>query len=154
MLGRIVYVSDLDGGSVHDKTQWDECGIVADLADFYRNCKATVGGQEYQFALTGDKAYVLMTKPDGWQVVVTKSATETLADNDVQNNDPRMENVKLDPGVAIYRSVVERTISRMKRWLGLMNPLLVQSFQRAQKMLHFVAALVNWEIEHNSVVQI
>jgi hypothetical protein len=95
-----------------------------------------------------------MRKPAGWKVVVTKSAKETLDEEEVENDDPRMENVELDPGVAVFRSVVERTIARMKRWLALGNPMLMSEHQRAQRLVHFVAALVNWEIEHNQVEQI
>lgn len=150
--GRCVAISDLKGGRVNDKSQWDESDIVERLDAFYTEAQPRIDGVRYTMALCGDKAYVFMRKPDGWKVIVTKSAEKTLhaegVDDDASeqsNQDPRLKDVILTPAVAVYRSCVERFFARVKRFKGLANPQLLRDRARAKRLVTIAAALVNYD---------
>jgi hypothetical protein len=57
--GRIVYVSDVDGASNTDGTQWKKSGCCEALVAKY--------GSDSKFIIGGDKGYVHASPPAGWQ---------------------------------------------------------------------------------------
>tara|TARA_R110002050_G_scaffold23086_1_gene62578 strand:+ start:355 stop:1059 length:705 start_codon:yes stop_codon:yes gene_type:complete len=71
-IGRIVYSSHVEGGKMHDKTQWEKENVSKSLYDHYsslsryREGKLKVGNQVYQLAIGGDKAYRDLLLPAGW----------------------------------------------------------------------------------------
>lgn len=153
--GILVWLSEIDGGHVHDKTQWNDSGIVEKLTKFYgKNGTIIVNGTEYYFGIIGDKAYGLMKKPNGWRAIVTKSAEAEIQAADGDEIAQSSDNVSFDPAIAVVRSVIERVFARMKQFGILRNPVLMSTAGRAGKIVKLVGAFVNWEIRNNKVEKI
>lgn len=131
--GRIVYVSTVDNGNVHDKTAWEESGVVDELEDFYSEKTAN-----FQFAVGGDKAYPNMTVPKGWHKYITKSGEKEASEKSTQ--------LHFSPEIAKHRAVVERTIGKIKDWLILTRKYYL-GFEKArvEKIVFIIANLVNQE---------
>lgn len=68
-------------------------------------------------ALGGDKGYVTLVPPSGWTCYVTHSGQEILEEFSVE----APPGVKLRSDIANLRSVVERSIRRVKKYEGLLN---------------------------------
>jgi len=121
--GRIVYVSNIERGNIHDKTHFKLSNVCDLLQTKYGNVgHCTINGKQYFYVLLGDKAYPHAPKPPDWSWRVTKSAKQTVDIDDQgqligqpAGKDPP-PNVHFDPKIAILRSVVERTIRRVKMW--------------------------------------
>ena len=105
--GRIVYVSKkFEGGSIHNKTHWENEKVAEKLAQKYLNCETEVDGKKYKREIGGDKAYPYASKPDGWVVRVTKTAEETKEVNEKgeevgeKAKDSKLQDVEFDPAIA------------------------------------------------------
>lgn len=131
--GRIVYVSIVDNGNVHDKTAWEESGVVNELQDFYAENPTT-----FQLAVGGDKAYPNMTVPQHWHKYITKSG-----EAEATKKSPQLH---FTPEIAKYRAVVERTIGKIKDWLVLTRKFYL-GFEKArvEKIVYIICNLVNQE---------
>jgi hypothetical protein len=129
--GRIVYLSDVFDGSTHDKTSWEESGIVSDLEKFYG-----VPRNGDQFAIGGDKAYPNISLPNGWDKHITKSG-----EGEAAPNQPRLH---FTANIAKYRATVERTIGKIKDWNVLLRQQYI-SFERNRlfRILFIISNLVN-----------
>ena len=124
--GRIVYVSTVDNGNVHDKTAWEHSGVVDELEQFYAG-----GSANFQLAIGGDKAYPYMTVPRNWHKYITKSGELPGA-----NPDPTLH---FTPEIAKHRAVVERTIGKIKDWLILTRKhYLSYDKHRVAKLVYFM----------------
>jgi hypothetical protein len=148
--GRIVYVSDVDGASNTDGTQWKKCGCCEALVAKY--------GSDSKFIIGGDKGYVHASPPAGWQLVLTKTADmndepDPEADEEADGRQIAPKYVS-DASIAKYRAVVERTFARVKHWKGLKNPFLVNAGGKCKKMIDVVCAIVNWEILSRNIEQV
>ena len=129
--GRIVYVSTVDDGNVHDKTAWEKSGVINELEDCYRGKEG-----DLQFAVGGDKAYPYMTVPNGWHKYITKSGKVPGG-----KPDPALH---FTPEIAKHRAVVERVIGKMKEWLVLTRKLYMSyDKHRVAKIVFIIANLVN-----------
>lgn len=159
--GRIVYFSEkIAKGSVHDKTHFNRHNLNEKLQAFYPTPIAVIDDIGYQREIVGDKAYPYIEKPPGWFVRVTKTAEETK-DVDEKGKEfgekasnSKLPNVIFDKGIARLRSVVERTIGKIKQWPVFHCPQWCSNITRVGKMLKFAAALVNWMILFDNIEQI
>ena len=139
--GRIVYISDAREGSIHDKTHWNNSNIVDKLGANYKSIEGI------KFAVGGDKAYPGLKRPDGWFSYVTMTADDEDVDDGVVVG---VDYIK-DPGIARFRSVVERTFVAMKRWKILENESLLTRLEygELQRLILLIAALTNYQLtEH------
>lgn len=129
--GRIVYLSDVYFGNVHDKTAWEESTVLRLLKQKY-----SVLPNDLTFAIGGDKAYPHMTVPDGWFKYITKSG-----EKEVQS---KLPNLRLDAEIAKFRAVVERAIGKLKDYQVLHNPYYLGfDTVRVYKIVFILANLVN-----------
>ena len=151
-------------GSVHDKTQFDNSGVVKMLDEKYhkgeQRGEVMVGGKLYRYELCGDKAYPFAEKPMGWVWRVTKTAEETK-DVDEEGKErgkkakkAKLEGVEFDAGVARLRGVVERTIRRIKSWPVFHSPSFCGNLKRTRKMVWISCGLVNWWMIHCDIKQV
>jgi len=158
--GRIVYISNLEGGSKNDKTHFNETDAVSMLQDKYgRSSTVKIGRKLYHFTLCGDKAYPYTSAPDGWRWYITKTGEHTLGDEtDGENRGKKAKHANLnttfDEAIAKYRGVVERTIRLIKAFKIMHGSTLMQKQERARRVTHLVAAIVNWFIIKNNVEQV
>ena len=163
--GKILYVSEVEGGSIHDKTHLDNDQGLFKLAKWYggKDGHLVINGSKYQLCMCGDKAYPRAKLPPGWRGRVTKSGEQT---NDVNDDGEEIEgssvaagaqppaDVDFDPEVAKLRGVVERVICLMKTW-GIMTGMTHMTDQtKADKIVRFVAALVNWTLRRRKITQV
>jgi hypothetical protein len=153
-------VSSVVLGSVHDKTAFDKSDTVDELARKYPSPTVTHAGVTYQLAIGADKAYPRMKKPQDWHLHVTKTAEGTKEiDDDGQEVGPPAKNANLvnvffDEKIAEFRSVVERTFGRMKKWRVLESPRHLMYEKKCEKIAQLIAAIVNWEIRLNKIEQV
>jgi len=144
--GRIAFVSDLDGGSASDATMWNNSGAKERLAAAFPSDGVTIDDEVYSYAMAMDKGYVFTDQVASWPTIVTKSGEGEL------NERTPPAHVEFNAGIAVLRSVVERTFSRMKRW-GVMQNKIARG-AKLTKVINIVAALVNWELEITKTEQI
>lgn len=129
--GRIAYVSSVDNGNMHDKTAWEQSGVVQELEEMY-----TPADTNFELAIGGDKAYPHMTVPKGWHKYITKSGEVPG-----EKSDPVLH---FTPQIAKHRAVVERTIGKIKEWHILTRKqYLVHDKHRVAKIVFIIANLVN-----------
>tara|TARA_R110002050_G_scaffold137528_1_gene261133 strand:- start:108 stop:1463 length:1356 start_codon:yes stop_codon:yes gene_type:complete len=92
-MGRIVYLSSVEGGKLHDKTHWQRDGVPDVLYSYYNELKSynsgevTLSGRTYQCAIGGDKAYKCLQLPEGWKLFVTKSGENHDVDEEQRAHD-------------------------------------------------------------------
>ena len=176
--GRIVYLSSIQGGKLHDKTHWQLDKTSEKLLEFYRkysynNGELDVENSRYRCTIGGDKAYKGLQVPEGWLLLLTKSAErhdveeEMNAHNHGPNPKPkpkpkpkprskpkpapqevRVEEV-YDAGVATYRAVVERVMAALKRWRVLVTQYHLSNRNRAKKIIFVVACLTNYQLAND-----
>lgn len=176
--GRIMFVSDIRTGNTHDKTHYNSSNVNEIISNKYGDLNNLVyQNKKYTIAMGGDKAYVNPIVPDGVHVYVTKSAEETLkadaiADQEqakapgqkrkkreepVLKKKPKKKdanpNNHLDPNIAVHRAVVERMFRRMKEWNILKNRRIVNSGE-LNLVVRFIAAIENWFVINNNIVQV
>ena len=136
--GQIVYVSVAHEGSVHDKTHWNQSGVVNLLKEAY-----PLRSEEHTFAIGGDKAYPGLERPDGWKNVVTMTAEV--------EEDGMKDQVHFfrDAGIARFRAVVERTICAVKKWRILRNESFMTKIavQELYELLLVICALTNYQLQ-------
>ena len=134
--GRVVYVSDyVAGGSVHDSVHWQVSDVVKRLKEEYPTAFTANGKRR---AVSGDKAYPCIDVPHEWQLIITKTGETDKPEFGVDDHQTEeiaamikvlqeryalrddtgsdMPGVSFDPEMAVPRSVVERTIRRIKSW--------------------------------------
>ena len=94
--GRIVYMSSVEGGKMHDKTHYCRDDVSRQLYEFYSKCPGykdgtiKIGRKLYQLTIGGDKAYKNLVLPKGWRLLLTKSA---------EDHDVNLEQAAHDGGV-------------------------------------------------------
>jgi hypothetical protein len=152
--GRIVYVSeDIREGTCHDKTHFLEDGVVVKVEKEYPSHVVMIDSIEYQLVLGGDKAYPFAPLPKGWHWYITKSGEDTKDVNQKgeevgkRASKASLPNVIFDPGFARLRSVVERSIGRVKAWPIFSAPHHLDTKARAQQLLLISIGLLNWQFE-------
>ena len=148
------------------------------LLEFYRkysynNGELDVENSRYRCTIGGDKAYKGLQVPEGWLLLLTKSAErhdveeEMNAHNHGPNPKPkpkpkpkprskpkpapqevRVEEV-YDAGVATYRAVVERVMAALKRWRVLVTQYHLSNRNRAKKIIFVVACLTNYQLAND-----
>lgn len=151
--GRVVYVSELREGTCHDKTHFMSDGVVALLEKEYPEPSVTLNGIKYQLVLGGDKAYPFAPLPSGWHWYITKTGEGSM-DVDSEGKEvgerassQKLKNVIFDPGFARLRSVVERTIGRIKGWAIFSSKHHLTSEQRVKWLILISIGLLNWDFE-------
>lgn len=150
--GKIVYISDVRGGTEHDKTHWNESDVPEELENVYCQEKPA----ETILSIGGDKAYRGVRRPKEWENRVTKSAEEEENDeaedheNSKGNKEWWCEYIK-DVKIARPRAVVERSIGAMKKWLILENEALISRVMvdEMRSLLVLIAALTNYQLITN-----
>lgn len=120
--GRIVFVSELQEGKILDSDQYNRSGLRDLLRNTYPSESCPSG---WKFCLVGDKGYIYIVPPPGWDLLLTKSGELELRESrDGQTSAPDSGDPALggsfirrfDMSIAPVRSVVERSISLIKRW--------------------------------------
>ena len=138
--GQIVYVSGVREGSVHDKTHWNQSGVVNLLKEAY-----PLRSEEHTFAIGGDKAYPGLERPDGWKSIVTMTAEV--------EEDGMKDKVDFfrDSGIARFRAVVERTICAVKKWRILRNESFLTKIDgnELNELLLVICALTNYQLQYH-----
>lgn len=142
--GRIVHVSEIDSGSLHDARAWNESGIVDLLTQKYGHQPEI---QQKVLCIGADKAYPNIDLPIGWHLHITMTGATDMDDG--VNQGVRFA----DPKIAGHRSVVERAIRVFKSW-GVSSNVEAMSkleFFRIDSIFQIIAALSNYMIfkEHN-----
>lgn len=136
--GYISYISEIETGSMHDKTQWDQSDASDLLAEKYPNKKNQLGATK--FAIGGDKAYPKMRVPPNFQVHITKSGdTQDTQDSDIH----------FSTEICAPRAVVERSIGAMKTFRLLDNKVLLSHVTNVELYVPIIANLFNWA--HNEM---
>jgi hypothetical protein len=164
--GRICYVSECMAGTEHDKTHWNESSAPDELKGRYEEDSG------FEYSTSGDKAYLGMRRPKTWLNHVTMTGLvgddedeqqlplEVVEEIAASNPTPEGEeedaewwklNYQCDARIARFRAVVERTIGHMKKWLVLMNEVLITriSYKKMQQLIVLIAALTNYQLKHN-----
>ena len=152
--GRIVYVSEhLVAGTCHDKTHFLKDGVVAKIEKEFPSPKVVIDSVEYELVLGGDKAYPFAPLPKGWHWYITKSGEDTKDVNEKGEEVGKrakkvpLTNVIFDPGIARLRSVVERSIGRVKAWPIFSAPHHLDTQDRTRQLLLISIGLLNWQFE-------
>ena len=92
-MGRIAYLSSVEGGKVHDKTHWEIDGVSDQLYShysalrFYDKGELKIRGVRYRCAVGGDKAYKRLQLPEGWKLFITKSGENHDVDAEQRAHD-------------------------------------------------------------------
>lgn len=134
-----MFVSNIEGASVHDSTHYRESSLCQLLDLNYGHIP------DESFAIGGDKAYRGIPIPPNFRLVITKSGQNEASDSASSNR-------ILDPKIAVHRAVVERTIGRMKRWAVLRETsYYTKSDDQAARVVNIVAALTNFLVLHRDV---
>jgi hypothetical protein len=159
---RIVYVSNIERGNIHDKTHFKVSNVCDLLQTKYENIgHCIIHEKQYFYVFLGDKTYPHTPKPPGWSWRVTKSAKQIIdVDDEGQliSNSARKDpppNVHFDPKIALLRSVVERTIRRVKMW-PIFHALTthIASSHTISLVVRLTCALSNWMKRENIILQI
>jgi hypothetical protein len=114
------------------------------LENKYPSSMVTIEGTEYQLVLGGDKGYPCAPLPAGWYWYITKSGEDSKNVNDqgVENGESasssNLPNVIFDPGFARLRSVVDRSIERIKGW-PIFSPLHHMNSEKRTKELLLIS---------------
>lgn len=149
--GLIVFLSELAEGKCLDSDLYVRSGLK-NLAE------GIPLDDSWRYTLVGDKGYIYIVPPDGWELLLTKSGEAELRQSlDGQTSKP----ANGDPGassrflrrfetpIAKVRSVVERSISVIKRWPRL-SVECHQCFKHGEKFLTdlttIAAAFANLQI--------
>ena len=102
--------------------------------------------KEFTPAIGGDKAFPCIELPDypGLPGLFHLFTTQT-GESERDKNDPFRHS---DPGIAAHRSVVERSIGIIKKWLILSHTDFIskQSQSDLTLLLRFLAALSNYQV--------
>ena len=139
-------------GTTNDKTHWNTSTGPQELSDKYQN-----GGNGYQLAIGGDKAYKGVVRPKGWLNYVTMTALAEEEKEEVNGEKQEDDNKEYiaDPGIARFRSTVERTIGAMKKWKILSNEALISQIDcdEMNQLIVFIAGLTNHQLKHNKTMK-
>lgn len=137
--GRIVFTSKVYEGSVGDAEAWKSADMFGILkhsfpANFFSSQPHITP------SIGGDKAFPRVKIPDHWKLHTTRIKASKADLKDIK--------CVVDPNLAPHRSVVERSIGRLKRWKIWNNQsfLSVQSFSFLSDLLLITAALTNYEL--------
>jgi hypothetical protein len=154
--GRIVYVSDVYGGSVYDKTSWNNSDINDLLKEKYGSAPTLIIGGRKKLAMSGDKAYIRQELPDGWFGLYTASAAAGDEDDpeyDANRALPDDPTRICNPEIAPFRSAVERAIMAIKRYRALCNIRTMSSNRKdfeshLNNLIRLACALCNWALDN------
>jgi hypothetical protein len=162
--GRIVWLSQIDLGNMHDSTAWNSSGACIALIEKYGNTSTVwpKTAEAPQFIIGGDKAYPRIHVPGGWKVVVTKTAQDNEGQNirflahglppvQTSNTDWTKYHIAdntssvISGTIARWRSIVERTFAVVKNWKILANKNATSPTDRkeSEKLIRVVCALAN-----------
>ena len=146
--GEIVWISNLYLGCENDGSMYQASG----LKDLLENNYPTDNWDGWQLVLGGDKGYVFIIPPDGWELLLTQSAEkekkgskQTFLPEEGDPHDKFEYKRVLDTDFAIPRSVVERTICLIKRWRYLSCGLIRvnQGDTFLQDLIHIASSYAN-----------
>ena len=117
--GEIVYLSNFFIGKDDDSKAWCASGLKQTLEDLY-NSEDWKG---WTLCIGGDKGYVFAEPPEGWEVMLMKTAESELEGSEQtavpEDGDPqrRLGYVwSMNTNFTIPRSVIERSIDLIKRY--------------------------------------
>lgn len=126
--GKIVFLSDLERGCISDAEAYNNSNLRTLLGEMFSGIELDA---LEKLTLVGDKGYIYIIPPEGWDLLITKTGlAELRSSKDGQTSQPSSG----DPGetglfvrrfeteVAVPRAVVERTISLVKKWPRLSSP--------------------------------
>lgn len=117
--GEIVYLSDLWMGKNDDTKCYTESKLKELLEKEYEG----VNKEGHTLCIGGDKGYVFIIPPDGWELILTQTAKKEMSGSDQteipSGGDPHnilQYSRTLDTDLAKPRSVIERSIGLLKRY--------------------------------------
>mmetsp|Transcript_41857 Transcript_41857/g.105576 ORF Transcript_41857/g.105576 Transcript_41857/m.105576 type:complete len:232 (+) Transcript_41857:310-1005(+) len=151
--GHIVYVSEAKSGNINDEQEYLDSGVIKELEKFYGADAIKELKEHEHLTLGGDKGYVRCmppSYPDGgyWNLLITKSGENELLHGSTQTNPDlddavgRMGLRRLDERFAPARSVVERTIGKIKAFRRLsQGSLVVRMGTKVVDAMVYVAAV-------------
>lgn len=142
--GRIVYVSDLEGGSVHDATHFRKSDVMERLNTEYQRAHGA-----WTYCIGGDKGYRAVLPPPKWLMLITKSGEQSGDQGNATNGDDGGSNpiendsIIFSPSIAKHRSVVERVFGRLKEWRILLTKHHLLISFKAQNIVFALCCLHN-----------
>lgn len=159
--GHIAYVSnEVVTGSVFDCTHWNTSTAVSTIENKYREPKIHFENIEYSMCIGADKAYPYMTVPKHFALFITQSGENTVEGTDglqipgpldtIAKSDPLLKDVNFTTKIAKWRSVVERTIGRFKRY-QILESFWSDTIDKVSVHVKIVAAILNFTLHHDDV---
>jgi len=176
--GYIRYLSNAYDGSTHDATMYELSRAKEEIAAQTRRLGKPPWvirtGEGIVPVLSGDKAYRTLRRPNGWELKITKSGEKAkkkerkkkkgekknmrkVGDDgdepldEIEENDPEQDDdgVEFTMAVAPYRTEVERTFAKIKRFRFLIKGVLKMKDRRTlEEMLYIICGIVNWQIKN------
>lgn len=147
-----MFVSELQEGKILDSDQYNRSGLRTLLNNTYppEHCP-----QGWKFCLVGDKGYIFLVPPEGWDLLLTKSGEQELRASKYgqtsapSSGDPALGGSfvrRFEMAIAPVRSVVERSISLIKRWPRISQP--CSTFKRGDRMLSSIVLIASAYANH------
>jgi hypothetical protein len=161
--GGIVWASKSVPGKMADRTAWNKSGIAPLLAETYRGVKERnldgTDSTDFQLAIGGDKGYPGIWIPKGWQLHLTKSAKRTAFPSEVFTEPirvkrtlwcPKGNQIIMDERLSQFRSVVERTIAKLKEFELLLNAYFVYNHNaELDNCIQVVCGIFNYNLRNS-----
>jgi len=153
--GKIVSLSELEEGKMLDSEMYVESRLKQILEQQYPNLNA-----QFKYVIVGDKGYVYIVPPEGWELLLTKSGeSEIRSSPDGQTSRPSQGDPgeagtfirRFETSIARARSVVERSISVIKRWRRISTPCSIfkQGDRLNRDLVVIATAYANYLITRN-----
>jgi hypothetical protein len=137
--GRVLYSSPIYEGSIGDGEAWRAQNMEEVLEANFPPSYFT-SHPDITPTVSGDKAFPRVKVPAQWKLHTTRLKASKADLKDIR--------CVIDPKIAPHRSVVERSIMRIKKWRVWSNEkfLSMQSLKFLSKLLLITCALTNYEL--------
>ena len=142
--GTIVFISQIEAGSISDTKEYARSDIRKTLSRLYGPQRRNLQGDEH-FVLGGDKGYIYCQPPKHFQLILTKSADQELAEGSFQTfGDSEIGSASFTSSKEMCRprAVIERSIGRIKRFSALSSGRMRWKDAYPLEEMIFIAAVI------------
>jgi len=139
-----VYISQIEAGSISDTKEYARSDIRKTLSRLYGPQRPNLQGDEH-FVLGGDKGYIYCQPPRYFQLILTKSADQELAEGSFQTlGDSEIGSASFTSSKEMCRprAVIERSIGRIKRFSALSSGRMRWKDAYPLEEMIFIAAVI------------